>query len=335
VTTRQFAARLFVFFIVIWAAATLIFILPHLAPGRNPVRERLIQQAAGGGGRALGIDATVAAFERDFGLDKPLWRQYFVFLGNTARLDFGTSLALYPTKVTTLIWQALPWTLGLVGVSTIIAFLVGSLAGALLAWPRVPRFVHFLFPPLMVMSAVPYFLLGIALLFIFAFKWSWFPIGGGSPLSSYPEWTFEFIWQITYHAVLPASSIILSGIGFWALGMRGMMVSVANEDYITLAETRGLKPRRIFFQYGLRNALLPQITALGLALGYIVSGIILVEFIFRYPGIGSLLFRAISAFDYFLIYGVVFILIVGIALSTLLLDFIYPLLDPRIRYGKS
>ena len=114
-----------------------------------------------------------------------------------------------------------------------------------------------------------------------------------------------------------------------------MMVSVANEDYITLAEMRGLKPRRIFMQYGLRNALLPQVTALGLALGYIVSGIILVEFIFRYPGIGSLLFRAISAFDYFLIYGVVFILIVGIALSTLLLDFIYPLLDPRIRQGKG
>ncbi len=112
------------------------------------------------------------------------------------------------------------------------------------------------------------------------------------------------------------------------------MVTIANEDYISLADMRGLRPRRIFLQYGLRNALLPQITALGLALGFIVSGIILVEFIFRYPGIGSLLFKAISAFDYFLIYGVVFILIVGIALSTLVLDFIYPLLDPRIRYSK-
>jgi peptide/nickel transport system permease protein len=335
VTSRQFAARLLVFFLVIWASASLIFILPHLAPGRNPVRERLIQQAAGGGGRALGIEATIAAFERDFGLDKPLWRQYLVFMGNTAQLDFGTSLALYPTKVTTLIWQALPWTLGLVGISTLLAFGLGSIAGALLAWPGVPRFVQFLFPPLMVMSAVPYFLLGIGLLFLFAFKWSWFPIGGGSPLSSYPEWTFEYIWQITYHAVLPSASIVLSGIGFWALGMRGMMVSIANEDYITLAEMRGLKPRRIFMKYGLRNALLPQVTALGLALGFIVSGIILVEFIFRYPGIGSLLFRAISAFDYFLIYGVVFILIVGIALSTLLLDLLYPLLDPRIRHGKG
>ncbi|MCH7983004.1 MAG: ABC transporter permease [Chloroflexi bacterium] len=334
-TIRQLAARLVVFLIVIWAAASLIFILPHLAPGRNPVRERLGQQAAGGGGRALGIEEVVAAFEREFGLDKPLWRQYVVFLGNTAQLDFGVSLALYPTKVSTLIWQALPWTLGLVGVSTLLAFVIGSLAGALLAWPGVPRFVHFIFPPLMVLSAVPYFLLGIALLFIFAFKWSWFPIGGGSPLTSFPEWSLAYVWQIVYHAVLPASAITLSGIGFWALGMRGMMVTIANEDYISLAEMRGLRPRRVFLQYGLRNALLPQITALGLALGFIVSGIILVEFIFRYPGIGSLLFKAISAFDYFLIYGVVFILIVGIALSTLVLDFIYPLLDPRIRYSKS
>ena len=312
-TIKQLAARLVVFLIVIWAAATLIFILPHLSPGSN----------------------AVSPVGRELGLDQPLHRQYFVFLGNTARLDFGTSLALYPTKVSTLIRQALPWTLGLVGVSTFLAFLIGSLAGALLGWPGVPRFVHFLFPPLLVLSAVPYFLLGIALLFIFAFTWSWFPIGGASPLTSFPEWSFGYAWQITYHAILPAASIVLSGIGFWALAMRGMMVIVASEDYIALAEMRGLRPQRIFLQYGLRNALLPQITALGLSLGYIISGVMLVEWIFRYPGIGFLLFRAIAAYDYFLIYGVVFILIAGIALSTLLLDFIYPLLDPRIRYARD
>jgi peptide/nickel transport system permease protein len=312
-TIKQFAARLVVFIIVIWAASTLIFILPHLSPNSN----------------------AVSALGRQFGQHEPLWRQYVVFLGNIVQLDFGFSRSLYPTKVTTLIWQALPWTLGLVGVSTFLAFLFGSLAGALLGWPRVPRFVHFLFPPLLVLSAVPYFLLGIALLFIFAFKWSWFPIGGASPLTSYPEWTFVYALQLTYHAVLPAMSIILSGMGFWALTMRAMMVTVVSEDYIVLAEMRGLKPRRIFFQYGLRNALMPQITALGLSLGYIISGVMLVEWIFRYPGIGFLLFGAITAYDYSLIYGVVFILILGMALSTLLLDFIYPLLDPRIRGGTD
>ena len=184
------------------------------------------------------------------------------------------------------------------------------------------------------MSYLEFWLVSLTLLFIFAFTWSWFPIGGASPLTSFPEWSFGYAWQIPSHAVLPAASIVLSGMGFWALAMRGIMVTVASEDYVALAEMRGLRPQRIFLQYGLRNALLPQITALGLALGFIVSGIILVEYIFRYPGIGSLLFKAISAFDYFLIYGVVFILIVGIALSTLVLDFIYPLLDPRIRYSK-
>jgi peptide/nickel transport system permease protein len=312
-TPKQLAARLIVFLVVIWAAATLIFILPHLSPSSN----------------------AVSALGRQLGQDLPLWRQYLAFLGNTAQLDFGFSRSLYPTKVTTLIWQALPWTLGLVGVSTFLSFLFGSIAGALLGWPRVPRFVHFLFPPLMVLSAVPYFLLGIALLFIFAFKWSWFPIGGASPLTSFPQWTIGYAWQITYHAVLPATSIILSGMGFWALAMRAMMVTVASEDYIALAEMRGLRPRRIFLQYGLRNALLPQITALGLSLGYIFSGVMLVEWIFRYPGIGFLLFGAIIAYDYFLIYGVVFILILGIAMSTLLLDFIYPLLDPRTRSGTG
>jgi len=312
-TTKQLAARLVVFCIVIWAAATLIFILPHLSPASN----------------------ALSALGRQLGQDQPLWHQYIAFLGNTAQLDFGFSRALYPAKVTTLIWQALPWTFGLVAVSTFLAFLFGSLAGALLGWPGVPRFVHFLFPPLMVLSSVPYFLLGIALLFIFAFKWSWFPIGGASPLTSFPEWTFKYVWQITYHAVLPATSIILSGMGFWALTMRAMMVTVASEDYVVLAEMRGLKPKRIFFQYGLRNALLPQVTAFGLSLGYIISGVMLVEWIFRYPGIGFLLFGAITAYDYFLIYGVVFILILGIALSTFFLDFIYPLLDPRTRVDTS
>jgi peptide/nickel transport system permease protein len=312
-TFKQMAARLLVFFFVIWAAATLIFWLPHLSTSGNGV----------------------SALGRRLGQDLPLWQQYFVYLANTAHLDFGFSRSLYPATVTALIGQSLPWTLGLVGVSTFLAFLLGSLAGAVMGWPGVPRFVHFLFPSLMVLSAVPYFLLGIALLFIFAFKWSWFPIGGASPMMSFPEWTIGYAWQITYHAILPATSIILSGMGFWALTMRAMMVTVASEDYIVLAEMRGLRSKRIFFQYGLRNAMLPQLTALGLSLGYIISGVMLVEWIFRYPGIGFLLFGAITAYDYSLIYGVVFILILGIALSTLLLDFIYPLLDPRIRGGTG
>ena len=327
--------RLTTFVIIVWLSSSVIFILPHLAPGRNPVRERIIQQSATGSGRADGIEDMVAAFERDYGLDKPLWIQYITYMGKLARFDLGTSLALYPAKVSELIMQALPWTVGLLGISTLFAFGFGSLAGALLAWPRAPGFVQWLFPPLMVMSSVPYFLLGIFLMTIFAFMLKWIPICGGSSLTSVPAFTFDFIRQIIHHAILPGLSVILSGIGFWSLSMRGMMITVAGEDYVNLAEMRGLSPRRIFFQYAMRNAILPQITALALALGFVVSGLVLVEWVFRYPGIGSLLFKAIAAFDYFLIYGVVFVLILGIALTTLVLDLIYPLLDPRIKYERQ
>ena len=328
-------ARLVTFFIILWLASSVIFILPHLAPGRNPVRERILQQASLGSGRVEGIEKMVAAFERDYGLDKPLWQQYFTYMGKLVRFDLGLSLALYPAKVIDLIMYALPWTIGLLGISTLLAFGFGSLAGALLAWPKSPGFIQWLFPPLMVMSAVPYFLLGIFLMTVFAFMLKWFPIGGGSSLTSVPAWSFTYIMQIAHHAVLPGLSVVLSGIGFWALSMRGMMITVTGEDYVNFAEMRGLGSVRIFFQYAMRNAILPQVTALALALGFVVSGLVLVEWVFRYPGIGSLLFKAIAAFDYFLIYGVVFVLILGIALTTLFLDLIYPLLDPRIKYERD
>jgi len=143
------------------------------------------------------------------------------------------------------------------------------------------------------------------------------------------------ILDILYHAILPALSLVLGGIGAWALGMRAMMVSTLGEDYITFAEAKGLSARRVFFWYGMRNALLPQTTSLALSLGHLVSGALLVEIIFRYPGMGTLLYRAVTGFDYFTIYGVVYFIIVGICLATLLLDVVYPMLDPRIRYQRA
>jgi peptide/nickel transport system permease protein len=140
------------------------------------------------------------------------------------------------------------------------------------------------------------------------------------------------MWDVLKHSILPAFSIILSAIGFWALGIRGMMVTTSGEDYMLYAEARGLRGRTIFARYGLRNALLPQVTALALSLGNIVSGAILVEVIFTYPGVGSLLFRAIQGADYFVIYGIVFMVVLAIGLATMIVDLAYPLLDPRIRH---
>jgi len=237
--------------------------------------------------------------------------------------------------VVDVIAPAVPWTISLLGVSTLIAFSFGSLLGGLLAWPGAPRYLRFLLPPLFTFSAIPYYLLGLILIYLFAFKLKWFPLTGGSQILTMPSLTFGYLLELIYHSILPALSIVLSSIGFWSLSMRGMMITVEGEDYITLAEAKGLPSGRIFLWYAMRNALLPQTTALALSLGTVLSGSLLVEIMFNYPGIGSALFAAITGFDYFVIYGIVFLIVVAIALATLILDLIYPLLDPRIRYQKG
>jgi peptide/nickel transport system permease protein len=332
---RYLLARLLFFVIVVWAGVTLIFFLPRLAPGRDPVRERLGMMAAMGGVNAESVESMAKAYEAKFGLDQPLWRQYVNYMGDILRFDLGYSLAKFPTRVETLIVQAMPWTIALLTVSTLIAFTAGTLLGGLLAWPSAPRALRWLMPPLFTFSSIPYFILGLILIYVFAFQLKWFPLGGGSRTMTMPSFTVGYVLELAYHAILPGLSIVLASVGFWSLSMRGMMITVEGEDYITLAEAKGLPKGRIFLWYAMRNALLPQTTALALSLGTILSGSLLVEIIFNYPGIGSVLYAAITGFDYFTIYGVVFFIVITIALATLILDLIYPLLDPRIRYQKS
>lgn len=328
------ASRLLVFAIVVWMAVTLIFFLPRLAGDRNPVRERLILAAASGRS-AAGIEEQVAAFERDFGLDQPLLIQYLRYMGGLFRGDLGFSLIKHPATVSGLILDRLPWTLGLVGVSLVLSFVFGSIAGALLAWTGNSVWLKGfkgLAPVLLTTSAIPYFMIALLFMFTFAVNWKLLPIAGASDITTvYDGWSLGRVWDIIYHSILPASAIVAAQVGFWALQMRGMMVTTVGEDYVTLAQTRGLNPTRVFLQYAMRNALLPQTTSLALALSLIVSGVILVEIIYRYPGMGTLMYEAIGAFDYFVIYGVVLVLILAVAVATLVLDFVYPLIDPRIK----
>ncbi len=328
--------RLVLFLVVVWVSATINFVLPRLSGG-NAIREALLQQAAAGGYVQNNIDAMVAEFDKDFGLDKPLWEQYLTYLWNISHLDFGFSMASYPTRVSTLMGNALPWTIALLGLSTAIAFSLGMFLGGLMAWPKTPRIlVNVLLPPLLTLSAVPYYMLGLVLLWILAFQTHWFPIFGAFTPGTIPDWSdFEFLKDVALHSVLPALSIVLSSLGFWALGMRAMMVSVQHDDYVQFAEAKGLKDRTVFFRYAGRNALLPQVTALGLTIGHILSGALLVEIVFSYPGIGNVLYHSIRAYDYFAIEGIVFGVIVSITVATLILDLIYPKVDPRISYAKS
>lgn len=327
--------RLLLLVVVVWVAATLNFFLPRIGGG-DPVRDRLVQQAMQAGYLQQGLDDMIAEYQKQFGLDRPLWQQYLTYLGDMSRLDFKYSIANYPKTVTQMMAESLPWTIGLLSVTTLLAFAAGTLTGAVIAWPRSPRVLaNVLLPPLLTLSAIPYYLLGLILLWLFAFQVTWFPIFGGYTPGTLPEMGPSFWLDVVHHAILPALSIILASIGFWALGMRAMMTTTQGEDFITFAEAKGLRGSTLFFRYALRNALLPQVTSLGLALGHILSGAVLVEVVFAYPGIGSVLFRSIRAFDYFAIQGIVFAVILSIALATLILDIVYPLLDPRISYRRN
>ena len=326
--------RLLQFVAVLWGAATLNFFIPRLAPG-NPVRDQLTQMASQGGYLQQGIEDMVKSYDQQFGLDQPLWLQYVRYLGNVLHLDFGYSLSLYPVRVITLIQSALPWTIGLLLASTLIAFLLGTLLGAFLGWRRSPRGLRYVVLPLLVFSSIPYYLLGLVLVYMLAVTHPVFPLSGGYSVSAVPALSVPFVLDVLRHALLPAFSIVLAGMGFWGLGMRGMMVTTEGEDYMLFAEAKGLKGGRILLRYAVRNAILPQFTSLAIALGHIVSGSVIVEVVFGYPGIGSLLVKAISGSDFFLIYGIVFMIILAISVATLLIDLLYPLIDPRIAHRAA
>jgi peptide/nickel transport system permease protein len=231
--------------------------------------------------------------------------------------------------------EALPWTIGLLATTTVLAFSIGTLLGALMGWPRASTFARNILPSFLVLGAIPPYLIALTLIYFIAFRMQLLPIGGGYGIGTIPNFSTSFMVEVVKHSLLPAISIIVASAGGWAIGMRGMMVTVQGEDYMTFGEAKGLKDWRLFYRYGVRNAMLPQVTGLALAFSYIVSGAVLVELVFGYPGIGTLLARSIRQLDYFMIYGIVFIIVVAIAMAMFIMDMIYPLLDPRITYEKN
>ena len=329
-------------FVVMWTAATINFILPHLSP-KDPVQEQVQQKIAMMGQSSEAAVEMIESLKALYGLDLPLWQQYLRYLWNTFRFDLGKSIQAYPRPVMDIIGQTIWWTVAFVGTSTILAFFLGTVLGALVGWSRAPKFLQGLIPPLAMFSAIPNFILALVLIYFMAFRlqqWTggrfYFPLRGGYSQTmaiNMQDWAF---WKdAAWHAILPALSMLLVSVGGWALGMRAMMITVEGADYITFAEAKGLKNGRIFYRYALRNCLLPQTTSLAMQLGAIVSGSTLVENMFSYPGIGSRLGTAIAAFDYYVMYGIIFFLVMGIAVATFVVDMAYPLLDPRISYEEG
>lgn len=321
--------RLFVFFLTLWVAATLIFIIPRLAPG-DPITAmvaRMSQQA----GFVEGADLIIEGWKERFGLNDPVYVQYLRYMGNLLRFDLGLAMARFPSPVSQLVSRALPWTIGLVGIATLIFFTVGNLFGALLAWTKTPKLVKVLIPISMIFTSIPPLLAGLLLVYIFGFLLDLFPQAYAYHHSfRQPEFTLKFIGSVLHHGFLPAMAIVLVTFGYWALGMRGMMVTIEGEDYMILAQAKGLKPFYVLYRYMIRNAILPQMTALAVSIGTLVGGSVLVEVIFNYNGMGTLIFTAIREQDFNLIQGTSFILIVTSALAVLIIDLSYPLIDPRI-----
>jgi peptide/nickel transport system permease protein len=316
--------------LIVFVAVTVNFIMPRLLPG-DPVQTALARLQAAGGAEEIDIQAVAATYRAKYGLDAPWPIQYLNYWRDLFRLDLGVSFTNFPEKVTTKLANALPWSVGLLSVATLISFTLGSLLGARLAWPGSSPLIKTTVPFMMVLTSIPFYLLAIILVYLFAVVFRLLPPAGGVDTTRIWRFDLPTILDILRHALLPCLAIVLGNIGFWALGMRSQMISVLGEDYITFAEAKGLGPGRVFFRYGMRNAMLSQITALALSLGAVVSGAVLVEVIFNYHGIGSLLYVSIRGQDYFVFKGVVLMLIVSLAVLLFIVDLLYPLLDPRIR----
>ncbi|NJN81185.1 MAG: ABC transporter permease [Caldilineaceae bacterium] len=332
-TIRYLFQRILQLFVIVFVAVTINFILPRMIPG-DPVEAALSAKIAVSGNVSVDVQKVAEAYRAKFGLDKPLWQQYLAYWNDILHFEFGVSLVNFPEPVIGKIRSALPWTLGLLTVATLIAFSLGTLIGALLAWPGSPQWLGIAVSPLLLMSTIPFFLLGIILLFLFAVEWRVMPAGGGFSPTHIPGFDLATVLDIGRHSFLPALALVLGGIGIWALGMRAMMITVLGEDYVLFAQAKGLPSRQIFLWYAMRNAMLPMFTSLALALGGVLGGAVLVEAIFSYPGIGTLLFAAIAGKDYFVIQGIVLMMILALAGALFVIDLLYPFLDPRIRYNR-
>ena len=323
--------RLLTFFLTVLIAASVIWVIPRLSPV-DPA-EAMLGRMAAGAGFVENADQILADLRSRFGLDEPLWKQYAVYLKNLMVFDFGVSVANFPTPVSQMLAAALPWTLGLMIFSVLIAFVIGNAAGAFMAWQETPRIWKVAIPAAMVFTSIPPILSGLLLMWFFAAQLEWFPLTGSYGLFETPGWNWEFILSVIDHGTLPALSIVIVTFGFWALGMRGLMTTVQSEDYVALAKAKGLRPRYVLYRYMIRNAILPQVTAFALKIGLLVTGQILVERIFSYNGMGKLIYDAILNQDFAVIQGASYIVILMTAASVLIVDLIYPFIDPRIRHG--
>jgi peptide/nickel transport system permease protein len=320
--------RLGFYAVAAWVALTLNFFIPRAMPG-NAVQAIMakfpnLQPAA------------YRAIQAMLGIGHPgsLWHQYVSYLGDVSRLNFGTDTLQYPAQVSTLLAESIPWTLILVGTATVMAFAIGTGLGIIAGW-RHGGWLDRVLPGLMFFQAVPYFFLALILIELLAVRAGAFPIGSGYAGGLIPGWNASFISSAIYHSLLPAFTIVITSMAGWMLQMRNVMITTVGEDYVVAAQAKGLRPSRVVVTYAARNALLPQLQGFGLALGFVVSGAIIMEIVFSYPGIGQQLLNAVAADDFPMMQAIFLVITFAVLIANLIVDFVIVAFDPRARTKEA
>ncbi|MGI9948113.1 MULTISPECIES: ABC transporter permease [Vibrio] len=323
-----FLRRLSFYLVALLVAATLNFIIPRAMPG-DPVTMMFANAS---------VQVTperIAAMKELLGfVDGPIYIQYLSYIKNILSWELGTSIQFYPLSVNSLLGSAFGWSLFLAGTAVVLSFSIASVLGIFAAWKRGSKYDAFVTPGTLIIQAIPQMVIAMLALFIFAIGLKWFPSGYAYTPGTIPDWTsWEFIKDVGYHAVLPLFCATIVQIGGFLVNMRNNMINLLAEDYITMAKGKGLSQNRVVFNYAARNALLPSVTALSMSLGMAIGGQLIIEMIFNYPGLGTVLLNAIHARDYQVLQGQLIIMTMFMLCFNLMADMLYMILDPRLRKG--
>lgn len=328
---NYFVNKLGWFLVTLVAAFVLNFILPRLMPG-DPVAA-IVARLAQGQSNATGVQAVYEQYTELFGTNKPMWEQFIIYVRNVFRGDFGYSISQYPRTVADVISSSLWWTVALQFPAIIVGWILGNTLGALAAYLK-GNFDRILLPISIFLSNVPAFGMAVVLLVVFAVNMDIFPTSGGYGHDMIPNPSLEFVWSVIVHYQLPFWSIVIITIGGQAIGMRSMAIYELNADYVKYARFLGIKDRKII-GYVFRNAMLPQITGLALSIGTMISGALVAEIIFSYPGLGTTILSAVLGGDYPLISATTLIITIMVLVAFFALEIFYGLIDPRIRAAQS
>lgn len=325
------AKRIGLYLVVLFIGLTITFLLPRFMPA-DPIEAYISQMQSRSNG-TLSADAIAdmrVNLEELYGLTGDLPTQYFNYMKRiVTQFDFGLSIAYYPQSVTTMILSALPWTLGLLLTSTLVAWLLGNMVGLVAGYFHTKRAATILELVGILLYPIPYYILAVSVILLLAYIFPIFPL---SPTFPVGQMNLTKFWMLLYNSLLPAITLVLAGFGWNILAMKALAVATTEEPYVTYARLKGASNWTRMTRYVFRNAMLPQVTALALSLGTVFNGALLTEMLFSYPGVGLIMRTAASSGDYNVLYGAIAVSIIAVATAGLIIDLIYPLLDPRIRH---